>query len=89
MGKMGLPSFAINEDIIKENQDKIIEERIKDMTHETLKSGGSIIEVEWHNQELTVTLMNSKYSLGNVFFFHMNLVVAKAEIKFGKILSTT
>jgi hypothetical protein len=42
MGKMGLPSFSIDENIIKENQDKMMEERMEDMIHETLKSGGSI-----------------------------------------------
>jgi hypothetical protein len=89
MDKMGLPSFAIDEDIIKENQNKMMEERTEDMIHETLKSGGSITEAEWHNQELIVTLMSSKCSVGNVFLFHTNLVVARAEMKFGKTLSTT
>jgi hypothetical protein len=40
MGKMGLTSFSINENIIKENQDKIMEEKTKDMIHETLKMEG-------------------------------------------------
>jgi hypothetical protein len=89
MGKMGLPSFAIDENIIKENQAKMTQERTKDMIHETLKSGGSIREAEWHNQELIVTLMSYECSLGNVFLLHMNLVVSRTDIKFGKILSTT
>jgi hypothetical protein len=89
MGKMGLPSFSIDENIIKENQDKMAEERIEDMIHETLKSGGRIIEVEWNNQELIVILMSYECSLGNVLFFHTKLVVSRAEIKFGKILITT
>jgi hypothetical protein len=65
------------------------EERTKYMIHETLKSGGSIIEDEWHNQELVEILMIFECSIGNVFFFHTNMVVARVEIKFGKILSTT
>jgi hypothetical protein len=45
MSKMGFPSFAIDENIL----DKMAVERTEDMIHETLKSGGSIIEVEWNN----------------------------------------
>jgi hypothetical protein len=65
------------------------EERMKDMIHETLESGGSITQAKGHDQELIVTLMSSKCSLGNVFLFHMYLVVARMEIKFSKVLSTT
>jgi hypothetical protein len=86
---MGLPSFTIDKNIIKENQDKMTEESTKDMIHETLKSGGIITEVEGHNQELIVTLMSSECNLENAFFFHTNLVISRANIKFGKILSTT
>jgi hypothetical protein len=88
MGEMCLPSFSIDENIIKENQDEMTKERMKYMIHETLKSGGRITKVEWNNQELIVTLMGFECSIGNVFFFHMNMVVARSEIKFGKILST-
>jgi hypothetical protein len=38
MGKMGLPSFTVNEDIIKEDQYKM-EEGWEDMIHESLESG--------------------------------------------------
>ena len=62
---------------------------MKDVIHETLKSGGNITEAKGHDQELIVTLMNYKCSLGNVFLYHTYLVVARMEIKFGKVLSTT
>lgn len=42
MGKMGCSSFTIDENIIKENQDKMMEKRTKNMIHKTLESGGSI-----------------------------------------------
>jgi hypothetical protein len=38
MGEMGCPSFTIDENIIKENYDKMMET----MIHETLESGGII-----------------------------------------------
>jgi hypothetical protein len=62
---------------------------MEDMIHETLESGGSITQAKGHDQELIVTLMSSKCSLGNVFLFHTYLVVARTKIKFSKVLSTT
>jgi hypothetical protein len=37
-----------------------MEERMKDMIHETLKSGGGVIETNGHAQELIVALMSVK-----------------------------
>jgi hypothetical protein len=66
-----------------------MEERTKDMIHETLKSGGGITETKGHDQELIVALMSVKCRLGDVFLFHTYLVVARMEVKFGKVLSPT
>jgi hypothetical protein len=49
MGEMGFPSFSIYENIIKENQDKMMKECIEDMINETFESGGSIIEAKGHD----------------------------------------
>jgi hypothetical protein len=38
MGNMGLPSFTVNEDVIKEDKDKMMEKGSKDVIHETLES---------------------------------------------------
>jgi hypothetical protein len=65
------------------------EERMKDMIHETLKSGRGITEAKGPNQELIVNLMSSKGNLGNVFLFHTYMVVSRTKIKFGKVSSTT
>jgi hypothetical protein len=43
------------------------EERMDNMVHETLESGGSITQAKGNDQELIVTLMSSKRSLSNVF----------------------
>jgi hypothetical protein len=40
-----------------------------------------------HYQELIVTLISSKCSIGNVFLFHMYLVVSRTKIKFIEVLS--
>jgi hypothetical protein len=89
MGNMGLPSFYIDENIIKENQDKTTEERMEDMIHEILKTRGIIKKGKWHKKELIMTFMSYACNLGNLLLFHTSLVVTRVEIKFGKILSTT
>jgi hypothetical protein len=67
----------------------MMEKTLKDMIHEPLKGGGSITQAKWHDQKLIVALMSSKGSLMNVFLFHMDLVVARTNIKFSKELGTT
>jgi hypothetical protein len=89
MGEMCLPGFYIDGNIVKENQEKMMEERMEDMIHETLKSRRSITEAKWHKQEVIVTLMCSECSLGNALFLHTNMVIVRAVIKSSKILSTT
>ena len=66
----------------------MMEKSTEDMIYETLESGGSITQTKGHCQELIMTLMSSKCSLGNVFLFHMYLVVERTKMKFSKVLST-
>jgi hypothetical protein len=67
----------------------MMEKRMEYMIHKTLESGRSITESKGNYQEFMMTLMSAKCSLGDVFFFHMDLVVARTEIQFGELLSTT
>jgi hypothetical protein len=46
MGKMGLPSFTINEEVIKEDKDKMMKKGLKDVIHETLESGWHITQAK-------------------------------------------
>jgi hypothetical protein len=62
---------------------------MENMVHETLESGGSITRAKGDDQEFIVILMSAKISLRNVFFLHTCMVVARMEINFSKILSTT
>jgi hypothetical protein len=61
-----------------------MEERKKNMIHETLKSRGGIREIKGHDQEIIVALMSVKFYLGDVFLFHTYLVV-----DFGKVFIPT
>jgi hypothetical protein len=67
----------------------MMEKREKDMIHEALEGGGGITQAKGHDQELIVTLMNSKGSLGDVNVLNTYLVVARTKIKFSEVLSTT
>ena len=77
MGKMVYPGFTIDDNIIKENYDKMREKRMENMVHETLESGWSITQDKGHDQEFIVTLMSAKSSLRNAFLLHTYMVVAK------------
>jgi hypothetical protein len=54
-----------------------------------LEGGGGITQDKGHGQKLIVTLVSLKGSLGYVSFLHMYLVVAKTQIMFSEVLSTT
>ena len=62
---------------------------MEDMIHEALEGGGGITQEKGHDQELIVTLMSSKGSLGDVIFLHTYLVVVRRQIKFSEVLNTT
>jgi hypothetical protein len=59
------------------------------MIHEALEGGGDITQAKGNDQELIVTLMSLKGSLGDVIFLHTYLVVARTKIKFREVLRTT
>jgi hypothetical protein len=67
----------------------MVEKRMRDMIHQALEGGGGITQAKGHEQKLIVDLMSSKGSLGNVFLFHMYLVVAQTKINFSKELGAT
>jgi hypothetical protein len=48
-----------------------MEEMMKDMIHDTLKSGGGIIETKGHSQEIIVVLMSVKCSLWYFFLLYI------------------
>jgi hypothetical protein len=89
MSKMVCLGFSIDEDIIKENSDKMVEKGMEDMIHEALEGGGGITQAKGHDQKLIVALMSSKGSLGNVCLFHTYLVVARTNIQFSEELGAT
>ena len=80
MLKMFFPSEIVDENVIKENKDKFSEIWFQQVIHEALKSRWGIIETKWHDQEFVMAFMSSESSLGNVYFVHAYLVIARAKI---------
>jgi hypothetical protein len=46
------------------------EKRMEDMIRDSLERGGGITQAKGHDEELIVTLMSSKGSLGDVHVLH-------------------
>ena len=61
------------------------EKRTEYIIHKTLKSERNITQSKGHYQEFIMTLMSVKCSLGDVYLLHTYLVVARMEVKFGKV----
>jgi len=73
-------SEVVDENVIKENEDKFSEIWFQQVIHEALKSGWGITKTKWHDQEFIMVFMSLERSLGNVYFFHAYLVIARAKI---------
>jgi hypothetical protein len=60
---------------------------LKYVVHATLEGRWCIVKDKGNHQELIITFMSEEISFENIKLFHMNLVIAEIEIKFGKKLS--
>ena len=87
MLKMCGPSATIDEDVIEEDKDKFPEIWFEKVVHKALKGRWGIKKTEWHGKELIMAFMSSESSLWNVYFFHANLVIARAKVELSKELS--
>jgi hypothetical protein len=67
----------------------MMEKSMEDMIYEALEGGGGITQAKGNDQKLIMSLMSSKGSVRNVYLFHMDLVVARTNIKFSKELCAT
>lgn len=76
--------FAINENIIKKDDNEFVQVRTEGGVHCHLKGGRGVIEAKQHDEKLVVAVVHPKGCLGDVRLRHEGLVVALHEIKFGK-----
>jgi len=80
MPKMFFLGEAVDENVIKENEDKFSEIWFEKVIHEALKIGWGITKNKWHDQEFVIAFMGLETSLGNVYFFHAYFLIARAKI---------
>jgi hypothetical protein len=59
MEKVDIPSMDINDNVIKENQDKLPKVRFQYFIHETLEGGWGIAKYKRHDQEFIMSFMIS------------------------------
>jgi hypothetical protein len=64
MGDMGLPIFNVDQGVIKKYEEKMMEKGLKYVVHEILEGGRFIAKEEVHHQELVITFMSVKNSIG-------------------------
>lgn len=89
MNHMFIQSTTVNLDIIKEDDDKLMEVWPKDGIHGSLKRRGSIAQSEGHHFEFIVAPVRAKGSFTNILFMHANLMIALKKVQFGELASAT
>lgn len=86
---MIIEGHAINQDIIKEYNDKATEKWLKNHIHCRLERRQSITQTKGHNLEFLVPMVRVKCRFSNVQRMHLNLVVAMQQIQFQKPVGST
>jgi hypothetical protein len=61
---------------------------LKYFVQDTREGGRCIAKAKGHHQELILAFVSDKINFRNFHLLHVNLVIARAEIKFGEELST-
>ena len=82
------PCFTIDEDIIKEDQNEILEVGPKYFIHQCLEHGRIICEARWHEHKFIVALMCAESYFRDIILMNPNLMIPKAKIQLGEKLST-
>ncbi|MFS7996644.1 hypothetical protein Hanom_Chr12g01132271 [Helianthus anomalus] len=67
--------LQINEDVINEDDDKLVQVGFANMIHEIHERCWCISEPERHHQELVVTITSSECSLMHIFISNLQLMV--------------
>ena len=75
------PGGAINEDVVKEDEDIPTQEWLEDEIHQRLEHGWHIVQPKGHDQKLEMAMVGVKCRLGHVFGMDADLVVPRSEIE--------
>src|SRR6185295_7679132 len=80
--------LAVNQDVIKIDNDELVKQIVEDIVHQRHKSRRSVSQAERENSKFKMSKMRAKSRLVNVSRSDADLVVPKTEIDFGKDLGT-
>ena len=78
---MLIPSFAINQCVIKKNKDVPSQECSKNIVHQGLECRQSIGESKRHDQKFVVAIMGAKGGLMDVVGLHSDLMISGLKIQ--------
>jgi len=76
--------FVVYQYFIKEDYEKIMDNGIKDVVHESLKGGFNIANTKRNHQKLIMTIMSETIHFGNIEFLHVNVVITRVGINFSE-----
>ena len=83
---VGVLSRILGEDenIVEEDDDKVVEVGAEDVIHGALKGSRGVGEAKGHDFELVVAVTSPKCCFGDIILSHADLPVARFEIDFGE-----
>jgi hypothetical protein len=76
MFQMLIPRPAVNQYVIEEYQKVLPQLPPKDVVHARLKSGRSIGQSKWHDQEIEMSKMASERCILYVLLFDVDLMIS-------------
>ena len=82
------PCFTIDEDIIKEDQNKVSQVGTEYFIHQFLECGRSNCEAKWHDQKLIVAIKCAKSCFRDIILMNPNLVIPRTKFQLGEKMST-
>ena len=82
------PSFTIDEDIIKEDQNKVSQVGLKYFIHQFLECGRGICETKWHEKKFIMAIMCAESYFRDIIHMDLNLVIPRTKIQLGEKMST-
>lgn len=79
-----LPRIVVNQDVVKEYQDKAMWKGTENLIHESLECRRSIRQSKGHHQELEESLMCPERHLCNIRWLHEHLMIPRMQVQFCK-----
>ena len=88
MLEMLSPSFTIDEDIIKEDQNEVLQVGLKYFIHQCLERGRGICEAKWHDQKFIIAIMCVESCFRDIILMNTNLVTPRTKVQLGEKMNT-